>query len=255
MGTKLGRILRRLLFLLMIGAVCFMGWQQGEIGRRFGQRTNQGVEVGLQNETEAKSEEASQGDSDRSGEYKSPVDFESLREINPDIVAWLTIPGTYIDYPVVQAKDNETYLTKDFEGKQSKAGAIFLDCDSDSDLRGFHSILYGHHMRDGSMFAQLVNFKDREFFEKNREIILYLPEEELHLRTIAAVYGDDSGEKRRTKFSDQERFNSYVDEMTRNCGFRELPEGDCGGLYSFVTCSYEFENARTIVYAVREETD
>ena len=86
-------------------------------------------------------------------------------------------------------------------------------------------------------------------------MILYLPEQELHLKTIAALYGDAGGEKRRTAFSGQENFNRYVDEMTKNCSFRELPEGDVEGLYSFVTCSYEFENARTILYAVRENED
>ena len=141
-------------------------------------------------------------------EYHSPVDFESLRAVNPDIVAWIEIPGTDISYPVVQADDNETYLKRDFEGNKSAAGTIFLDCDSSSDLMGLHSILYGHHMKN---------------------------------------------QKRRTEFSSLERFNRYVDEMTKNCSFRELPEGDVEGLYSFVTCSYEFNDARTILYAVREQ--
>lgn len=182
--------------------------------------------------------------------YESPIDFEALREINPDIVAWLTIPGTVIDYPVVQTDDNETYLKKDFEGNASSAGAIYLDCDSDSDLKGMHSIFYGHHMRNGSMFADIVKFKKEDFFKENREVILYLPDEELHLQTIAAVYGDASGEKRRTVFENEEHFEMYIDEMTKNCSFRELPEELPESLYSFVTCSYEFKNARTILYAV-----
>lgn len=184
--------------------------------------------------------------------YVSSVDFDSLRAVNPDIVAWLEIPGTNISYPVVQTEDNETYLNRDFEGNKSVAGAVFLDCDSDGDLMGRHSILYGHHMKNQTMFAQIVKFKEEEFFRENREVILYTPERELHLKTIAAVYGDADGEKRRTEFDSREMFNRYVDEMTKNCSFRELPEGDIAGLYSFVTCSYEFQDARTILYAVRD---
>lgn len=187
--------------------------------------------------------------------YHSPVDFESLRAVNPDVVAWVEIPGTDISYPVVQAGDNETYLKRDFEGNISASGAIFLDMDSDSGLMGLHSILYGHHMKNQTMFAQLVKFKEEAFFKKNREVILYTPETELHLRTIAAVYGDADGEKRRTQFASRESFNAYVDEMTKNCSFRELPEEGIGGLYSFVTCSYEFNDARTILYAVRENEE
>ena len=147
--------------------------------------------------------------------------------------------------------DNGSEISYHFRMK-SAAGTIFLDCDSSSDLMGLHSILYGHHMKNQTMFAQIVKFKDESFFRENREVILYLPESELHLRTIAAVYGDADGEKRRTEFSSRERFNRYVDEMTKNCSFRELPVGGVEGLYSFVTCSYEFNDARTILYAVRK---
>ena len=196
---------------------------------------------------EAESREA------RTKPYESPIDFEALRAVNPDTAAWLRIPGTEIDYPVVQTGDNEKYLNTDFEGNHSSAGAIFVDCDSDGDLLGLHTLFYGHHMKNGTMFAQLEKFKDESFFEEHREIILYLPDQELHLRTIAAVYGGDGGEKRRTAFDSQEMFDQYIDNMTKACSFRELPPAGSRGLYSFVTCSYEFSNARTIVYAVREE--
>lgn len=206
-----------------------------------------------QRETEIQPETEKETGAAEDREYVSPIDFEGLGAVNSDIVAWIEIPGTDISYPVVQAEDNEKYLKRDFEGGASAAGTIFLDCDSDSDLMGLHSIFYGHHMKNKTMFAQIVKFKEETFFKENREVILYTPEAELHLRTIAAVYGNADGEKRRTQFDSQEMFNRYVDEMTRSCSFRELPEKDISGLYSFVTCSYEFQDARTILYAVREE--
>lgn len=185
--------------------------------------------------------------------YVSPINFDELRKINPDVVAWLTIPGTKIDYPVVQTTDNETYLKKTFEGGESATGAIYLDCDSDSDMMGYHSIFYGHHMKNKTMFADIIKFKDKDFFEAHREIILYTPERELHLKTIAALYGDADGEKRRTKFKSQEAFEQYIDTMTKGCTFREMVKPGTDRLYSFVTCSYEFDNARTILYAVEGE--
>lgn len=185
-------------------------------------------------------------------EYEPPVDFTALCQINPETIGWLTIPGTDIDYPIVQTDNNDTYLTTGFDGSISASGAIYLDCDSDRTLTGMHSIFYGHHMKDGSMFADLVEFKKKDFFDSHREIILYTPERELRLRTVAALYGNADGEKRRTRFPSEEGFRQYIDDMTKNCAFRELPEDSAKRLYSFVTCSYEFPDARTIVYAVEE---
>lgn len=256
------RLMDGLLLLLILLCGIFAGraaWEnhrqklQDEEIRRLAQQQ----EEQRRREWEQESREAEQAEEEsrRAGAqaYVSPIDFEALRAVNPDTVAWLRIPGTDIDYPVVQTGDNEKYLNTDFEGNRSSAGAIFVDCDSDDDLLGLHTLLYGHHMKNGSMFAQLEKFKDETFFEKNREILLYLPDRELHLRTIAAVYGDADGEKRRTAFDSQEMFDQYIDNMTKGCGFRELPPKGSRGLYSFVTCSYEFNDARTIVYAVREE--
>ncbi len=250
--NKWRRWLEALLFLLMLAALFALGKRGFDTWKQKRQEEEL-RELSRQQETMEETQQEIVIEEETEPPYESPIDFSALREINPDIVAWVEIPGTRIDYPVVQADNNETYLHRSFEGEESSAGAIYLDCDSDSDFMGKHSILYGHHMKNGSMFAEIVKFKEKTFFQEHREVILYLPDRELHLKTIAALYGDASGEKRRTVFSDQESFNRYVDEMTKNCSFRELPEGDCEGLYSFVTCSYEFQNARTILYAVREE--
>lgn len=253
---KKGGILQRLLLVIFVISLAMNGKREWDSMKQRQREAELAELARLQAEQEM--QEAPEPETEESlpeetePPYESPIDFEALREINPDIVAWLTIPGTVIDYPVVQTDDNETYLKKDFEGNASSAGAIYLDCDSDSDLKGMHSVLYGHHMRNGSMFADIVKFKKEDFFQENREVILYLPEEELHLRTIAAIYGDASGEKRRTQFENEEHFQQYIDEMTKNCSFRELP-ASATRLYSFVTCSYEFNNARTILYAVPEE--
>ena len=250
--NKWRRWLEALLFLLMLAALFALGKRGFDTWKQKRQEEEL-RELSRQQETMEETQQEIVIEEETEPPYESPIDFSALREINPDIVAWVEIPGTRIDYPVVQADNNETYLHRSLEGEESSAGAIYLDCDSDSDFMGKHSILYGHHMKNGSMFAEIVKFKEKSFFQEHREVILYLPDRELHLRTIAALYGDAGGEKRRTGFADQESFNRYVDEMTKNCSFRELPEGNCECLYSFVTCSYEFENARTILYAVREE--
>ena len=103
------------------------------------------------------------------------VDFESLQQINPDIAAWLRIPGV-LDYPVVQGTDNSYYLHHTFRKEYNIAGSIFLDARNTADFSDSKNIIYGHNMRDGSMFHVLRKFQNLDFYQENREIWLYLPD-------------------------------------------------------------------------------
>ena len=206
-------------------------------------------------EEETKEELQTEETEPEAEEYQSPIDFAMLKSINSDTVGWIQVPDTPIDYPIVQAEDNDRYLHTDFEGNESVGGAIFLDFESDPDLKGYNNILYGHHMKNGSMFKALVNYKDQEYFEDHPYFTIYTPEEEIFLRVIAAYYGDADPQARRTRFATDEEFNEYVDEMTSKCPYRVELEGEVESLYSLITCSYEFDDARTFVYAVPADED
>lgn len=187
--------------------------------------------------------------------YVSPVNFEELSKINPEIVGWLTIPGTKVDYPIVQTTDNETYLHKSFDGQDSKAGTIFLDSDSSSDFTGRNNIIYGHHMRDGSMFKDVVKFKEKDYFDDHRDAYIYTPDRTIHLRLISAYYGDADPQKRRTQFDTQEAFDEYVQKVVSPCSYAQLPEAPVDTIYTLITCSYEFDNARTFLYGVEVQEE
>lgn len=203
----------------------------------------------VQQEQQTTAAEIEKGTEEVREPYVAPVDFETLAQINPDVIGWIRIPDTGVDYPVVWTDNNETYLSKSFEGEASRAGAIYLDFESEPDFSGRHNIIYGHHMRDGSMFAEIVNYKDEEYLKAHPDIYIYTPDREIHLKVMAALYTDASGIRRKTKFADDESFQAYVDQMTEGCLFRQLPEEPVETLYSLVTCSYEFDDARTILYA------
>lgn len=198
---------------------------------------------------ETKSTQDKETIAESSGAYVSPIQFDALKTINPDIVGWLKIDGTSIDYPIVQTDDNETYLDMDFEGKKNASGAIFLDYESEPDFSGKHNILYGHHMKNGSMFKDIIKYKEELFFKEHQDITIYTPEREFHLRPFTVLYTDADGERRRTKFDTEEDFDGYVDKMTKKGLFYQKPDKSIGTLWSFVTCSYELADARTILYA------
>lgn len=107
------------------------------------------------------------------------VDFEGLREKNPDVVAWIQIPALEgVDYPVVMGEDNAYYVSHNWEKAESEEGAIFLDFRNQPDFSQPHNILYGHCMKDGTMFQPLGQWEKESFLRGNdRAVLLYLPEE------------------------------------------------------------------------------
>lgn len=100
------------------------------------------------------------------------VDLDGLRQENPDVLGWISIPETGISYPLLQGKDNSYYLKHTWQKNSNKVGAIFMDYRSNADLTDFHTILYGHRMRDGSMFARLQDYDDQEHWRTHPSIYL-----------------------------------------------------------------------------------
>lgn len=112
------------------------------------------------------------------------IDFDGLRAINGDIVAWIQIPGIGVDYPVVQGKDNEHYLHYTFDGKANKAGSIFLDYRNKADFTDSNVILYGHNMKDGSMFSNLKKYQDAGFRKEQGRVVIFLPDRVLECEIV-----------------------------------------------------------------------
>lgn len=95
------------------------------------------------------------------------IDLSALREINPEVVGWIRIPDTKINYPIVQGEDNEFYLKNTWEKKRNYAGAIYMECRNQPDFTDFNTIVYGHNMKNDAMFGQLGNFKRQKYWEEH----------------------------------------------------------------------------------------
>lgn len=99
------------------------------------------------------------------------IDFAGLKAVNPDVIAWIQIPALDISYPVVQGKDNAYYLHHLFSGESNINGSIFVDCHNQPDFTDQNTIVYGHNMKNGSMFGTLDKYQDKELFEQHPEFI------------------------------------------------------------------------------------
>lgn len=119
--------------------------------------------------------ETQEGKTEKNQRETVTVDFHSLKKINSDVVAWLRIPGV-LEYPVVRGQDNSYYLSHTVQKTYNITGSIFLDYRNEADFSDSKSIIYGHNMKDGSMFHVLRNYRNIEFFQKYREMEVYLPD-------------------------------------------------------------------------------
>ena len=126
--------------------------------------------------------------------YVSPIDFLALWEVNPDVIGWIDIPGTDIQYPIMQHPlYDDYYLHATFEGLQAEyPGSIYVNLIEGQNFDTFNTVIYGHNMADGSMFGQLTGYYDREYLEARRNIVIYTPMAEHHYLICAhVVYNDD----------------------------------------------------------------
>lgn len=123
----------------------------------------------------------------------SPDDNPTLAElqkINPDVRAWLTIDGTHIDYPVVQGKTDLEYINKDVYGDFALAGSIFMDSRSSPDFTDPYTLVYGHHMENGAMFGDIVEFVNADYFNEHTTGTLYLPDATYRITLFACIQVD-----------------------------------------------------------------
>lgn len=178
------------------------------------------------------------------------------RKINPQIVAWLSIPDTEIDFPVVQCEDNDYYLTHDFERKESYMGVPFLDYRNSGNFSDFNSVIYGHNISNKYMFYPLLNFKNTDYFNSHEFGYLTTTDKKYKIYFIACAVIENDGFAYNTVFlNDKEKkvFLKTIKEKAvqlKDFSTEELIDAE---ICTLSTCSYEFTDARTVLIGVLEE--
>ena len=188
--------------------------------------------------------------------------FEDLLKVNSDIRAWISLDNTKIDYPVLQGRDNLSYINTDVYGNFALAGSIYLDSRCSGAFEDWYSLLYGHHMENSRMFGDLDLYKDRDFFEKNSAGRLVLADRSYRLEIFACMTVPAS---EKAVFSplqwkdDASGLIGFAEENAENLrgdAVETLREGGVSPrIIAMSTCSSEYTDARTVVLAVmRQET-
>ena len=192
------------------------------------------------------------GSEDDSAPFSIRSGFEGLLEQNDDVVGWITVDGTQIDYPILQGETNETYLRHNFYGEESRAGSIFLDYRNDIDSLGYNTIVYGHRMKDGSMFQHLTKFSNKDFFDEHRTFTfdtLY----ESYEGEIFAVYKTMTNFNYiQTEFDNDSEFDMFLMEiMKRSEHTADVDLTDADKIITLSTCDYQLDklDGRLVVHA------
>ena len=175
--------------------------------------------------------------------------LKDLKKLNPDVKAWIQVPKTNIDYPVVQGQDDMEYINKNVYGKFELSGAIFLSCLNKDDFSDPYNLVYGHNMKNGGMFADVADFTNKEYFETHQKGKLYLTDATRKIRFFACmkvtaadakIYHPDGYRK--------ENLKDLLDYIQANAvQYRYVNVADENSLIALSTCSEAETNGRVVL--------
>ena len=203
--------------------------------------------VAEENEPPKQTEEGLQ---ENSGDFRtgSEIDFETLWKSCPDVVGWIRIDGTVIDYPVVQGVNNQFYLSHLPNRAQNDAGSIMMDIASEGDFSSMVSILHGHHMSTGAMFGDLDEYADPEYFAAHPTLRLMTPQGDYDVAIFAGYHVDGNTYGYDTGYADAEEFDKFVADAVLRSNFAADVDVQFGDrLLMLSTCAYVQEDARFVL--------
>lgn len=185
---------------------------------------------------------------------KKNLDWDELHAINPDIYAWLYIPNTEVEYPILQhPTDDNYYLNRNMDGSWGKPGCIFTQSLNHKDFLDLNTVVYGHNMKSGRMFQSLHNYEGRDFFDNNQYIYVYTEERALVYQVFAAYPTDDSHILNTNDLTNVEGYTQYLEKVFRESKVgnvrEELNVTAMNRILTLSTCGNS-SNQRYLVQAV-----
>lgn len=188
---------------------------------------------------------------------KFRVDFDELMKINDDTVGWIRFykEPSQINYPVVQGEDNDLYLHKTFSANENTLGAIFVDAAASSDFTDKNTIIYGHRMKDGSMFRKLEEYKDKDFWKENPYFYIYTPDgKEITYKIYSVGQVLDTSDTYLTSFAGEEDYQKFLDMTMKEADYDtgvKVTTDDT--IVTLSTCTAASDEHRFVVRGVKEK--
>lgn len=175
------------------------------------------------------------------------VDFDQLLQENPDVVAWLYCADTPVNYPVVQSSDNEYYLHRLLDGSYNSAGTLFMDYRNQADFSDFNTVIYGHNMKNDTMFGTLVEYKEQAYYDEHPILYLLTPDHSYQVELVAGYVTPSDSDVYELPLTETEKIRFLADAVERSTFVSDAETPVEARYLTLSTCSYEYENARYVL--------
>jgi len=205
-------------------------------------------EIAVVNSAVDSDEQPSASEQSQTFSWQKTMDFSTLQEENPNLVAWISCDGTKINYPVMHTDNNDYYLTHLYNGSINKSGSIFVDYRNTDLFTEKNTVIYGHNMRNGTMFRSLTYYKNQKYFDKHPTMMLYTPDGDYVIELICGTIEDGNSKFVQFEFDNDDSLFQYVAELKARSTFESdvtLQSGD--RIVSLCTCTYERKNGRYLL--------
>lgn len=177
------------------------------------------------------------------------INFKALIEVNPDVIGWIYSPDTTINYPVVQGNDNAYYLKHLADGTENRNGCPFLDVQNRPDFTDDNSIIYGHHMQNGTMFASISWYEDQSYYDEHPMMYLMTPEAAYRIELFSGYITTMDSSAYMQTFGSIREHTDWLKEVSGRSDFRaNLEISAYDRVITLSTCAYRFENARYVLH-------
>lgn len=233
-GKKKNDVLFKIIIAILICVIAFSLYKVGTILWQYHQGTKEYKQV----------EEVANTSKDTSS-----IDWKALMAKYKNVKAWLYSKGTVINYPVVKGTDNSFYLHHMVNGDYNWKGTLFIDYRCQKPFKDFLTIIYGHRMKDGSMFHSLIEYRDKSFYNKHKTMVLRTPKATYNVEVFAACTIPANSSKYRFDFNNATDKQAYLNWIQNKTELKtDVSVTSSDKIVMLSTCTYEFDNARLVVY-------
>lgn len=243
---KKGKVVSTVILVVALAVFCFSAYQLYGI---FG-----GYFKGQKEYDKIRELAVDEGDGKNRDNFR--VNFDELKAINPDTVGWLRFypEPAQINYPLVQTDNNDLYLSKTFSANENTVGAIFVNYINHPDFNDKNTIIYGHRMKDNSMFHELEKYQEKSFWEENQYFYIYTPDgREITYHIFSAGIVKDISETYRTEFNTQEEFDNFLRSIETAAAYDTgVKVYGTDFVVTLSTCTKESDDNRMVVRGVKE---